>query len=158
VDESFNLINADPLSVLFAGRTLQYRICDDLELLADQLGGLVDVALCCGLARRLQSVLPVCHRNEEALFEFLTSTGAESSILTACADLASSQHETMQAYVHELMEPLTELSAGIKPRSLDTVGYMLRHCFDGMRDHLGWEDASLFSEAAMKHLQSRGMR
>ena len=35
--------NADPLSVIAAERTQQYRICDDLERLADQLGGPVDI-------------------------------------------------------------------------------------------------------------------
>jgi hypothetical protein len=148
-DTSIGLELADPIAVLMAERSLQRRICDDLELLADQLGGSLDVGLCAFLKAQLQGDLQIYHRNEEYLFDLLTVGEPANGMLAACAELAASQHAAMQSYVYELLEPLTDLSMGVRPGNLDTVGYMLRCCFDGMRHHLQWEDVSLLSAAAL---------
>ena len=36
----------DPLSIVAHERSSQYELCDELERIADQLGGTVDVQLC----------------------------------------------------------------------------------------------------------------
>ena len=96
------------------------------------------------LKKRLQFDLPLYHRDEEALFELLLKNEPDNRVLAACASQAVSQHAAMQAYVFELLEPLADMRVGVIPRNLDTVGYMLRYCFDCMRHHLEWEDVSIF--------------
>jgi len=137
---------ADPLSVIAAERAQQYRICDDLERLADQLGGPLDIDAYSSVTAQLQSDLPIYHRDEEALFELMMGMDEEDRLLANCIGQAVSQHAAIQAYVFELSGPLIEIGKGVTPRNLDTFGYMLRYCFDGVRQHLQWEDVSIFRE------------
>ena len=139
-----DLEHADPIEVIALERSLQNQVCDDLEQFADQLGGPLDVKLCASVKDRLQTCLPLYHRDEEALFELMLKKEPDNRVLAACTEQAAAQHAAMQAYVFELLEPLVDMGVGIAPRNLDTVGYMLRYCFDCMRHHLQWEDVSIF--------------
>lgn len=139
----FDLEHADPTAVIALERDRQRQVCDDLEQLADQLGGPLDIRLCTSLKNQLQIDLPLYHRDEEALFELMLKKEPSNRVLAACTEQAISQHAAMQAYVFELLEPLGDMTVGINPRNLDTVGYMLRYCFDCMRHHLQWEDVSI---------------
>lgn len=141
---NIDLEYADPMAVIEQERDCQRQMCDDLERLADQLGGPLDVKLCSALKSQLRSDLPWYHRDEEALFELMLLKEPGNKVLAACIGQAISQHAAMQAYVFELLEPFGDMIQGITPRNLDAVGYMLRCCFDGMRHHLKWEDASIF--------------
>ena len=156
-----DLKSHDPLLVIELERDCQRRICDDLERLADQLGSPLDIQLCSTLQRQLATELPLYHRDEEALFELKLQKGSGNRLLEACAGQAILQHAAMQAYTFELLEPLSDLTAGVAPRNLDTVGYMLRYCFDSIRNHLNWEDASIFqvypqnlTDADLQHLRA----
>ncbi len=135
---------ADPMAAIKLERDWQHRFCDELERLADQLGGPLDVNLYKTLQSRLQAELPLYQRDEEVLFELMLQKEPNNKVLAACTGQAVSQHAAMQTYVFELQEPLGDMSLGITPGNPDTVGYMLRCCFDGMRQHLKWEDASIF--------------
>jgi len=139
-----NLINDDPMVVIELERDCQRRICDDLEQLADQLGNLMDIKLCTVLKLQLENDLPLYHLDEEAFFELLREKEPDNQSLAACTRQAVSQHAAMQTYTFELQEPLDDLCLGILPKNPDTLGYMLRYCFDSMRHHLNWEDASIF--------------
>lgn len=135
---------ADPMAVIKLERGWQRLFCDELERLADQLGGPLDANLCKTINSCLQAELPLCHRDEEVLFELMQQKEPDNTVLAACMGQAVSEHAAMQTYVFELQEPLGDMSLGINPGNPDTVGYMLRCCFDGMRRHLNWEDASIF--------------
>jgi hypothetical protein len=144
--QNIDLEHVDPMAVIALERDRQRQVCDDLEQLADQLGGPLDVKLCMLLNSQLQIDLPLYHRDEEALFELMLKKDPGNLVLAACTRQAVSQHVTMQGYVFELLEPLGDMRVGIIPRNLDTIGYMLRYCFDCMRHHLQWEDVSIFRE------------
>ncbi len=135
---------ADPMAVIKLERDWQRQVCDKLERLADQLGGPLDVNLCETLQSRLQDELPLYQRDEEVLFELMLQKEPDNKVLAACTGQAISEHAAMQTYVFELQEPLGDISLGITPGNPDTVGYMLRYCFDGIRHHLKWEDATIF--------------
>lgn len=141
---NIDLEHADPMSVIALERDRQRQVCDELEQLADQLGGPLDVRMCTSLKSQLEIDLPLYHRDEEALFELLLKQNPGNPVLAACTQQAISQHAAMQDYVLELLEPLGDMTVGIIPRNLDTVGYILRYCFDCMRHHLQWEDVSIF--------------
>ena len=143
-----DLEHCDPMSAIALERDSQRQLCADLERLADALGGPVDARMCSMLKTRLLVDLPLYCLDEEALFQLMLGQEKSDASLSACVHQAVSQHAAMQAYVFELLEPLNEMSEGTTPRNLDTVGYMLRFCFDGIRHHLQWEDAAIFQGAA----------
>ncbi len=143
-----DLEHCDPMSVIALERDNQRRLCADLERLADALGGPVDARMCSSLKTWLLVDLPLCCLDEEALFQLMLARKQSNASLSACVHQAVSQHAAMQAYVFELLEPLNDMSEGITPRNLDTVGYMLRFCFEGIRHHLQWEDAAIFQNPA----------
>ncbi len=143
---NIDLRNTDPTSVITAERTHQYQICDDLERLADQLGGPFDLDAYSSLTTQLRFDLPVYHRDEEALFELILADDDGDRMLANCIKQAVSQHAAIQAYVFELSEPMLEIGKGVSPGNLNTFGYMLRYCFEGVRQHLQWEDVTIFRE------------
>jgi hypothetical protein len=143
---------ADPLAVIELERAQQRKMCDDLERLADQLGGVLDVKLCAALKEQLQIDLPIYLQDEEALFELMRQTKRGDHFLTVCTRHAKAQHASMQGYVFEVLEPLDEISNGMSPRNLDAVGYMLRYCFDMMRHHMQWEDIVILRKQALDGL------
>lgn len=133
-----------PLSVIEHDRTSLYRICDDMERIADQLGGSVDIQLCTSVQSRLRIDLAQNQQDEEVLFTLLREREPEDALLERCVDLAQSEHAAIGSYALELAEPISELCAGSKTSNADATGYLLRSSFDYIRQHLRWEDAIFF--------------
>ena len=134
-----------PLSIIFDQRSTQRTLCNELECIADQLGGPVDSNLCESVLRRLENDLPLYHLDEELLFSVLCSQDEGDLVLAQCAALATAEHRANETYVFELSEPLRDIGSGGALHSINTVGYMLRGCFDGLRRHLEWEDVVLLN-------------
>ena len=135
-----------PVSMIIAGRDEQREICDHLEQLADNLGGLTDRDACNALLHRLNNDLPLYQQDEEALYEILSTHIQVDTSIVKCVELAKLEHEIHESYLFELSEPLTEISEGRKIRNTDAVGYMFRCFFEGIRRHLSWEDAVLLGD------------
>ena len=134
----------DPLSIVAHERASQYELCDDLERIADQLGGPVDVQLCEPALFQLRHELPLCHRDEAILFDLLAAHKPEDKVLERCIELAASEHTKIEYLAFELADPISDLSSSITVNNLDAVGYLLRCCFEITRQHLRWEDAVVF--------------
>lgn len=134
----------DPLSVIANDRSRLYEICDELEQIADQLGGQVDVQLCTSILSSLRHELPLYHRDEETLFRLLMEREPADKVLAKCIELAISEHSTIEPYAFELAEPLDNLIARTGQRDVEAVGYLLRCYFQVYRQHLRWEDATIF--------------
>jgi hypothetical protein len=133
---------SDALSIVIQERRNQRDLCDDLEQIADQLGGPVDSRLCAFVLKRLRHDMPLYHRDEEVLFEVL-QTHEEDGVIARCVELVFLEHAVQESYLLDLAEPLGDIVGGKKIYNMDTVGYMLRCCFEGIRTHLNWEDATL---------------
>jgi hypothetical protein len=142
-NESSNNQN-DPLSIVAHERSSQYELCDELERIADQLGGPVDVQLCKSALFKLRHELPLYHRDETILFDLLAAHDPKDKVLERCIELATSEHSKIEYLAFELAEPISDLSSSIAPNNLDAVGYLLRCCFEITRQHLRWEDAVVF--------------
>ena len=142
-DESSNNQN-DPLAIVAHERASQYELCNDLERIADQLGGPVDVQLCEPALFKLRHELPLCHRDEAILFDLLAKHKPEDKILEGCIELAVSEHSKIEYLAFELADPISDLSSSIAVNNQDAVGYLLRCCFEITRQHLRWEDAVVF--------------
>ncbi len=132
------------MSLIERDRTSLYKICDDLERIADQLGGSIDIQLCTSVLARLRLDLQDNQRDEEVLFELLRKRQPDDALLARCVNLAQSEHVAIGSYALELAEPIGELCAGSKTNNVDATGYLLRSSFDYIRQHLRWEDAIFF--------------
>lgn len=139
-------ISSDPLSVIVQDRTTQRTICDNLEQIADQLGGPVDHGLCRSVLHRLENDLPLYHLDEEVFFSVLCNQYENDQALAKFAQLATAEHRINETYFFELAEPLSDIGSGGKLYNINTVGYMLRCCFEGLRRHLNWEDVVLLND------------
>lgn len=138
-------VSGDPLSVIVRVRSTQRTICDNLEQIADQLGGPVDHDLCQSVLQRLENDLPLYHLDEEVFFSVLCSQDENDQALAKFAELATAEHRINETYFFELAEPLSDIGAGGALYNINTVGYMLRCCFEGLRRHLNWEDVVLMN-------------
>lgn len=134
-------------SLLLGGRSAQRWMCRTLEEVADSLGGPIDEIACKHLLASLENDLPLCHQDEEAVFDVLGADAPADGLLAKCIGLAKAEHEIHELYFIELSEPLEDLSLGRKPESLSATGYLFRCFFEGVRRHLDWEDAVLLGEA-----------
>ena len=137
---------SDALSIIIQERRNQRDLCDDLEQVADQLGGPVDSRLCAFVLKSLRRDMPLYHRDEEVLFEVLQTHEEDDGVIARCVELVFLEHAVQESYLLDLAEPLGDIVAGKKIYNMDTVGYMLRCCFEGIRTHLNWEDATLLDD------------
>ncbi|MEN8764189.1 MAG: hypothetical protein ABF290_17395 [Thiogranum sp.] len=133
-----------PLSVIASDRTDLYEICDDMERIADQLGGAIDIQLCTSVLARLRLDLLQYQQDEEVLFALLLEREPDDALLARCVSLAQSEHIAISSHALELAEPIGELCAGSKTNNADATGYLLRSSFEYIRQHLRWEDALFF--------------
>ena len=137
----------DPLKALDRCRSSVRDLCGDLEGLADQLGGrYLAPSACRSVLKRLQSELPLCHRNEELLYRLLVSRQAGPPSLLRCVDVAIAEHNRAETCSIELCEPLTEAREGVMNWNPNALGYLMRHCFETIARHLDWEDAAIFAD------------
>ena len=132
-----------PLKIIEHERGDQHQICNAMELVADQLPDEVDRSLCKCIYEKLQCNLPVYHLNEEALYDCLSRRPPSGLQLLSVVQCVRQEHAIHNCYADELQEHLELLSAGQRLRNPDTVGYLLRFCFETIRRHLAWEDLTL---------------
>jgi len=133
-----------PVSALLRGRAEQRTICDHLELIADQLGGPIDHRLCLSTLDRLTFELPLYQADEEALFTILGARTQRGDLVSECIDQAVRDHCHYQDYILEIADAIEDHLANAKTANPDALGYMLRCTFEGLRQHMAWEDVTLF--------------
>jgi hypothetical protein len=132
--------------LVLEGRRYQQAFCDHLELLADQLGQRLDHQLARTCRGYLARDLIVHQMDEEAVFELLKRQQASLPI-SRLINLAVAEHERHRDYAIEVSEGLDELSQGGPHPNPEALGYLLRATFESMRQHLEWEEATLFQDA-----------
>lgn len=132
-----------PLTTVLRGRAEQRVICDHLELIADQMGGPIDRRLCLSTLDRLAHELPLYQADEESLFDILGIQSQPEDLISGCIDQAIRDHRHYQDYALEITEAIDGYLANPKTANPDALGYMLRCVFDGLRQHMAWEDVTL---------------
>ncbi len=133
-----------PLSVIERDRAGLYEICDDMERIADQLGGSIDIRLCRSVLSRLLVDLLQHQQDEEVFFTLLKDRNPDDALLARCVNLTQTEHTAIASHALELAEPIGEICAGSKTNNVDATGYLLRSSFEYIRQHLRWEDAIFF--------------
>lgn len=132
-----------PLATLLRGRAEQHTICNHLELIADQLGGPVDRRLCLSTLDRLSYDLPLYQADEETLFSILGAETQTDELLDGCIEQAVRDHRHYQDYTLEITDAVQDHLANAKTANPDALGYLLRCTFEGLRQHMAWENVTL---------------
>jgi hypothetical protein len=136
------------------GRKRQLGLCDDLEVLADHLGQGLDYHLAAKCQRYLAWDLMIHQRDEEAVYSLL-QVGQSSLSVSRLIKLAMAEHERHREYALEVNEFLGHVSKGRRHDNLEALGYLLRATFENMRQHLEWEEVTLFQDARHVILSSQ---
>jgi hemerythrin-like domain-containing protein len=133
------------------GQSLQLRLCDELEEIADSLPSNIDHANCLRAARGLGNLIKEIHSFEEdSFFPEARSVAANEDELIATIERLKLEHMTDESYAEDLVERLKYLSAGGTDLNMETTGYMLRGFFEALRRHVAFEQ-SFFAAASGSH-------
>jgi hypothetical protein len=127
-------------------RKRQHGLCDDLEVLADHLGQGLDLHLAAKCQRYFARDFMVHQQDEEAVFSLLLA-GQPSLSVSRLINLAVAEHERHREYALELQEWFGDFSKGRHHYNYEALGYLLRATFENIRQHLEWEEATLFHDA-----------
>lgn len=120
--------------------TVQASLCSGLEALADALPDQVDTQRCLLMARRIFPVMRRAHEFEEKeLFPALRSAYGESSKLAPTLERLRYEHWEDEAYAGELSESLGDFAVDREGCNIESLAWMLRGFFEGLRRHIAFE-------------------
>jgi Hemerythrin HHE cation binding domain len=132
---------ADEIQVRFS-RLLdaQARICDELEGLADCLPDSVDAQECLRTARRLVPLVTAAHDFEEAvLFPLLEVRIPHMVHLASTLERLRFEHWGDQEFALDVRHALREFVRRRDSANVDSLAWMLRGFFDGLRRHIAFD-------------------
>jgi len=132
-----------PIGIIRLERNDQRRLCDNLEVIADYLPDTLGISLYESLYDKLRVNLPIYHRNEEALFDCILGQASLGIDISRALEWVRHEHTFQSYYADELAEELGILRTKGVFRNPEKTGYMLRFCFETIRQHLAWEDFTL---------------
>ena len=118
----------------------QTAMCNALETFCDGLPDNVTAGQCLALS---QSVFPTVHRahqfEENVLFALLRSLTPDPSVLERTLDRLHGEHWEDESYAEEIAQALRDFAPERDSRSAETLAYMVRGFFEGLRRHVAFE-------------------
>jgi hypothetical protein len=140
-------VRRDPFSYLDYDQSAQRALADLLEDIADSLPDCVNRAAAALAAAQLRAV-PARHKaiEEQALFPVLEACCPDGEITRTLA-VARREHEDSAGHAVELAEALDALAEHGYAANPESLGFMLRAFFDGLRRHMDWVDAAIMPRA-----------
>jgi len=119
---------------------LIFNLCCQLEHIADQLPDNVDKQDCLLVARSIHPVVKHAHEFEEnVLFPVLREKIHDDQLLEQTLQRLQGEHLEDESYAEEVHHGLISFVSGLSEVSIDSLSYMLRGFFEGMRRHLAFE-------------------
>jgi hypothetical protein len=119
---------------------LNYNLCCQLEHIADGLPDNVDKQECLYVARSIIPVVKHSHEFEEnVLFPLLREKAGNSKNLEKTLDRLQGEHWEDESYASEIHNGLVSFVSDLADSNVESLGYMLRGFFEGMRRHLAFE-------------------
>ena len=119
---------------------IQLKLCNELEALADKLPNNVDPQACLSLARTIFPILHEAHQFEEKiLFPQLANTPGDNHALLATLERLRFEHWEDESFAEELRECMVKFANERSPDCVQTLSYMLRGFFEGVRRHIAFE-------------------
>jgi hypothetical protein len=140
-------LRADPFAYVDYDHSTQSALADLLENLADSLPDCVNRAAAALAAGQLRSA-PHRHAliEETALFPAIEACCARRDMSRAM-EAARREHEETAGDAIELAEALDALAEQGCAENPESLGFMLRAYFEGVRRHLRWVEAAIVEPA-----------
>lgn len=119
---------------------IQENLCENLESLADDLPDNVDTQKCLIISKRIFSVVQRAHKFEEKeLFPALRTAYGDSAKLPLTLERLRYEHWEDEAFAGELSECLSAFVADRGDCNIESLAWMLRGFFEGLRRHIAFE-------------------
>jgi hemerythrin-like domain-containing protein len=119
---------------------LNHNLCCQLEHIADGLPDSVDKQECLYVARSIIPVVKLAHEFEEnVLFPLLRENFEGKKELEQTLDRLQGEHWEDESYASEVHQGLLNFVGGLAESNVESLAYMLRGFFEGMRRHLAFE-------------------
>lgn len=114
-------------------------LCNALEKIADNLPDNVDAQECLYVARSIYPVVKSAHEYEEkSVFPHLETLDSDAE-LAGNLDRLHAEHWEDESFAGELQDALIEFVTNPGSSNPETLGYMLRGFFEGLRRHVAFE-------------------
>lgn len=127
-------------STLEANHLEQLALCARLEEVADDLPEVADTQMCLHLARRVLPLVKRAHEYEEnTLFPLLQAAEAKGGPLAQTIERLRYEHWEDEAYADEVSDGLISFVTDRASSNPETLAYMLRGFFEGLRRHIAFE-------------------
>ena len=125
---------------LTAHHAVQSDLCAQLEELADSLPDNVDSQLCLYIARSLGPIVHQAHDFEESvLFPLLEAHAAGDAELEATLERLRFEHWEDESFAGEVADGLAGFVTAPQDSNVESLAYMLRGFFEGLRRHIAFE-------------------
>lgn len=112
------------------------KLCDALEMIADDLPARVDRLQCLTVASSLVPLLRECQRfEEENVFPAFANSGGSSAVVARLV----SEHVEDSFSAEDISETLLAHGHGKPIENPEALGYMLRAMFETLRRHVAFE-------------------
>ena len=133
-------LRPDPLRFLQNRYQDELALCDELEAIADSLPHAVNKLDCLDAVNRIRTCGRVhSEYDTKCLFPLLRKRAGVSAGLFSKLDRLEHQHMDDEDWASEIADTLESLVAGSHRLEPETIAYMLRGYFQGLRRHIAFE-------------------
>lgn len=120
--------------------SLQSSLCGRLEEFADTLPASIETRECVLLARSILPVLRRAHRFEEKILYPAVHIAFENDVeISQTIERLRFEHWEDESFAGELGDRLHELINNPEKCNVESLAYMLRGFFEGLRRHIAFE-------------------
>lgn len=125
---------------LGAHHAVQHELCDQLENVADTLPARAEIQTLLHLARVICPIVNRAHSFEETvLFPAVLKIEGRAHPLSGTLERLRFEHLEDESFAAELAEALLSFALDDRKISAETLAYMLRGFFEGVRRHIAFE-------------------
>ncbi len=119
---------------------IQLELCKQLEIIADDLPDNIDGQSYLYAARMIYPEIKRCHDFEETVFfPAVRKAESEDTPLESILERLRYEHWEDESYAEEVSEALSGYVHEPANRNPETLAYMLRGFFEGLRRHIAFE-------------------
>jgi hemerythrin-like domain-containing protein len=133
------------------------RFCNQLEAIADLLPAAVDVRDCLIIAQNIVPVVKRAHDFEETVVYPLLLSGTGDFVeLAVWIERLKFEHMGDEDFASELCLALREFATDRKRANVESLSWMLRGFFEGLRRHIAFERTNLLP--LLESTETRGQQ
>ena len=118
----------------------QLNLCDELEKIADNLPHAIDRQHVLVVAKSIIPTVKSAHQFEEnQIFPMIKQDGQSGASLDQSMERLRYEHWEDESFAEELSDALVKFVSLDEEAETDTLAYMLRGFFEGLRRHIAFE-------------------